>query len=363
MIIANRFNLGGIQINILDILSKLNAGKKLEPILVLRKADGEFMDRVSKRIKVIDLNLGESIGSGAIMILKLMRVIGIYQPAKILTFGDHVSLLTIFARYFSLHSGIHQIITEGIHLSSYLKKQPYGILRKILIKKFYPLVDKIVVLSEAQKTDLVENFNLSEENIEVINNWVSPIHFKIKLTPETMIPKDYDIVFVGRLEKQKNLPKFIEIISRLSKIFPDLKVKIVGVGSQFYFLKQAVKEMRLSKIIFFTGFSANPINHYRSAKTFLLTSLFEGQPHTVLEAMWVGLPVVAVRSPGLEEIISNGKTGYVVINIEEAVAALAQLLKNDSLRIKLGQQAKVVAHEKYGTQNLNKILKVINKPC
>lgn len=360
MIISNRLNLGGIQIKILDILSELNNDKNLKPILVLRKAEGEFLSRVPRRVMIIDLNLGESIFSGIMMIIKLMRVLSTYKPTKILTFADHVSLLTIFARYLSFQSGTPQIINEGIYLSSYLKKQPLGMLRKFLIKRFYPVMNKIIVLSRAQKDDLIQNFATAEKKIEIINNWVSPIHFGVESIQKTKIIKKYDVIFVGRLEKQKNLLKFIEIISRLKKIIPDLKAKIVGTGSQDYFLKQEVKKIRLSKTIFFPGYSANPLRHYQSAKVFLLTSFFEGQPHSILEAMWFGLPVVAIRSPGIEEIVSSGKTGYLVMDTEGAVIALARLLQNGSLRLKMGQRAMEISRKKYGVKNLYKILKLIN---
>lgn len=360
MIISNRLNLGGIQIKILDILSELINCKNLEPVLVLRRAEGEFLSQVPDQVKIIDLNLGESLFSGIAMIIKLMRAINIYRPKKIVTFADHVSLLTIFARYLSFHSNIPQIINEGIYLSSYLEKQPFGTLRKILIKKFYPLMNKIIVLSKAQKNDLIQDFGIPEKKIEIINNWVSPIHFGTEAIRKTKILKKYDVIFVGRLEKQKNLFKFIEIISRLKKIFPDLKAKIVGTGSQGYLLKQKVKEMRLSKTIFFTGYAVNPVNHYQSAKVFLLTSFFEGQPHAILEAMWFGLPVVAIRSPGIEEIVSDGKTGYSVINIEGAVKSLTLLLKNNSLIVKISKRAMLISRKKYGIKNLYKLLKFIN---
>lgn len=360
MIISNRLNLGGIQIKILDILSELNYGKNLEPILVLRKAEGEFLPQVPDQVKIIDLNLGESLFSGITMIIKLTRVINIYRPEKIVTFADHVSLLTIFSRFLSFHFNIPQIVNEGIYLSYYLEKQPFGSLRKILIRRFYPLVNKIVVLSKAQKKDLIQNFNVPEKKIKVINNWVSPIHFGIKTPGKAKILKKFDVIFVGRLEKQKNLFKFIEIINRLKKILPDLKAKIVGTGSRDNLLNQKVKKMRLSKTVFFTGYSVNPAKHYQSAKVFLLTSLFEGQPHSVLEAMWFGLPVVAIRSPGIEEIVSNNRTGYTVRNLDEAVDKLELLLKNTSLMKKIGRRAVLISHKRYGVKNLHKLVKLIN---
>lgn len=359
MIISNRLNLGGIQIKILDILSELNTDKNLEPVLVLRNAEGEFLSRVPNQIKIIDLNLGESLFSGVAMIIKLMLVINIYRPEKILTFADHVSLLTILARYFSFHSNIPQITNEGIYLSSYLKKQPFGIFRKILIKKFYPLMNKIIVLSKAQKKDLIQNFDIPEKKIEIINNWVSPIHFGIEPIRKTMILKKYDVIFVGRLEKQKNLFQFIEIINRLKKIFPRIRAKLVGSGSQYFQLKQKVKDLGLSKNILFIGYSINPTKHYQSAKVFLLTSFFEGQPHAILEAMWFGLPVVAIKSPGIGEIVSNNRTGYAVLNLKEAVEKLKLLLKNTALKEKIGRRAMLVSHKKYGVKNLYKILKLI----
>lgn len=362
MIIANRFNLGGIQIKILDILSELNNDKNLEPILVLRKAEGEFLSQIPERVKIIDLNLGESIFDGMKIIFSLIQVITSNKPKIIVTFSDHISLLTTIARYLSLNSNIPQISNEGIYLSSYLKKQPFGALRKLLIRMLYPLMNKIIVLSKAQKKDLLENFDVPENKIRIINNWVSPNLFRTNSIKDLLTSKKFEVIFVGRLEEQKNLFVFMEIIKQLKKDFPHIKAKLVGTGAQLPLLKQKVKDLYLSRNVNFAGYSADPEKHYRSAKVFLLTSFFEGQPHSVLEAMWFGLPVVAIASPGIDEIVSNGQTGYAILNSDEAVEKLRLLLKNTALREKIGHHAMFISHKKYGVKNLFRLVELINKP-
>ncbi len=117
------------------------------------------------------------------------------------------------------------------------------------------------------------------------------------------------VLYVGRLEPQKNLTTLLLAISQLPR---PLKLVLVGQGSQKQKLIRQAKNLSLNLII------KDQINHreipriYQSADIFVLPSLIEGSPKVLLEAMACGLPIVASNVIGIKEIIKSQVTGVLV---------------------------------------------------
>ena len=108
---------------------------------------------------------------------------------------------------------------------------------------------------------------------------------------------------------------------------------MVGDGSAMGFYKYLVKKWNLKRVVF-TGHQ-NPLEYYRSASVFLMTSSFEGWPMTLMEASQMGVPTVAFESFGaLRDIIEDGYNGKIVPNnnINAFYEALAELMSNDDQR-------------------------------
>lgn len=355
MVVYNRMNIGGIQKTIIDFLEYVENKTIFKTILVLRKADGEFIADIHKATKLIDLKSGKTIFDAILIVFKLVFFINRVKPKKILTFADHISLLTLMAVMFFRTRNIKVIVVEGIYLSLYFKNQRWGWLRKILIIKLYPLAHKIIVQTWAQKLDLLSNFEIPRNKIRIIRNWVGNNAME-KISHEGGVDKKYDIIFIGRLEGQKNLFLFIDIIYRLQTIFPKISALIVGAGTQFDLLVKYAKKRKVYSAIKFIGFTKNPFRYLSSSKIFLLTSKYEGQPIAVLEAMLAKLPVVAFRSPGISETVINGRTGFVVSSQGEAVDQIGILLKDHILKLKMGNKASEMARKYFDQKNMNKII-------
>jgi glycosyltransferase involved in cell wall biosynthesis len=84
--------------------------------------------------------------------------------------------------------------------------------------------------------------------------------------------------------------------------------------------------------------------HYRNASVFVLPSLYEGHPKTLLEAMSCGCAVLAADSPGIREVIRHGETGWLCgVDAMSIRAALAHLMSDAGLRMRLGQNARAFA--------------------
>ncbi len=147
---------------------------------------------------------------------------------------------------------------------------------------------------------------------------------------------------VSRLEPIKGNRYFIGSIPEVTKVFPALRVIIVGGGSEKKELERYVERLGLSKNVIFVG----PCNDIREILSifdiFVLSSLNEGMGRCLLEAQILGVPVVATKVGGIPEVVRDGVTGILVSSRKPDMMAKAiiKLLKDKSLREKMSEEAK-----------------------
>jgi glycosyltransferase involved in cell wall biosynthesis len=149
-------------------------------------------------------------------------------------------------------------------------------------------------------------------------------------------PDDRVLLYVGRLDREKNLELVLEAVARVRA--PQLRLLLVGRGTQAAALRRAAASRGLGDRVELRGGAppdALPA-YYRAADAFVFASTTETQGLAVLEAMACGLPVVAVRASGVEEIVTDGVSGLLVP--EDAAtfaAAVEEILADAALRAKL----------------------------
>ena len=116
--------------------------------------------------------------------------------------------------------------------------------------------------------------------------------------------------------------------------------------------KALAKELGISQKVHFLGNQSNVYPYLQEADIFLLTSLYEGIPMTVIEAMGTGLPIVATNVGGVPDLLKDGKTGLLVPCDCEAISqACIHLLSDEPLRSRLGMEAKKES-AKFDAQNM-----------
>jgi glycosyltransferase involved in cell wall biosynthesis len=168
----------------------------------------------------------------------------------------------------------------------------------------------------------------------VICNAIPPVEM-----PHRPSDKQYDIVFLGRLERQKNPLVLADILAGLRPLKG--RLCIIGGGSLESALRNRIGALGLSEQVIWLG----PLHHQAAlreaarARLLLLPSLWEGHPLSVIEAMQLELPVVASDVAGTREIVIDGQTGYLVgtNDIASYVAKIRGLLLDEGLRRRMGQ--------------------------
>lgn len=130
------------------------------------------------------------------------------------------------------------------------------------------------------------------------------------------------ILAVGRLEKEKNLPLLMEACALLRRRGRDFNLCLAGRGSQRESLEQLARDMGMEGRVRFAGHQSSPYALMARSAVLALSSSREGLPNVLVEALCLGIPVVAANCPsGPEEILCGGKYGWLVpMNDPQALA-------------------------------------------
>lgn len=199
---------------------------------------------------------------------------------------------------------------------------------------FLKKYDKIVSLT---KEDVEKNWK-GFDNIAVVPN---PITVNVSQVAEL---KQKRVVALGRLSPQKNFASLIRAFKLVVAVHPDWELIIYGDGSQKGMLLKLVEDLGLKNNVKLPGYTGNITQALLDSSIFALSSVFEGFPLVILEAMACGVPVVSYACPcGPRDLIREGVDGFLVpVNNEKLMAErLNFLIENENARIKAGRSAKI----------------------
>ena len=271
------------------------------------------------------------------------------RPDVILSFFDYLSSLSIISSWLLFWKKIRIILNEDILSSA----QSRSLFHKFLIHTFYPLADRIIVPTRTEKRDLVTHFGIPETKIVVIANWT-------QMTKGARVGhKIYDLVFIGRLEKQKNLLFLLRAMRLLLVWRPGLKLCLVGEGSEKQNLQTYMKHYHLSRNVTLHNSSHHVSVYIDQSKLFVLSSHFEGMPVALLEVMARDCPVVAMRYPGISELLIHGKTGLIADSMNEFVEDIRFLLTHPKQRLQMGEAAGIQVRTHFSRIPLRHYVRVL----
>ncbi len=159
------------------------------------------------------------------------------------------------------------------------------------------------------------------------------------------------IGFVGRLTLQKGVEYLIDAFAKLRSSDPDLRVIIVGEGD----LGEALRA-RAAGIpqIVFAGFQRDIPRYLASFDIFVLPSLWEGLPMSVLEAMAAGKPVIATAVSGTSEVVMEGETGFLIEpkDVAQLADRLSRLVRDAELRHRMGSAGRDRVTEHFSAEGM-----------
>lgn len=245
-------------------------------------------------------------------------------------------------------------------------------LKKPLLLKISKIESKTSVVEKAariivpsqQLKKIVLDWGINEEKVFVLPEMLP----EIKDVPDkTILRKKMKVqgeivVSVGRLERPKGFLAVIEAMAEVVVRHPDAKLLIVGEGPERQILEDKIKELKLEESVMLTGQIEKKLLHtyLRLADVFVLNSPFEGFSRTILEALYLGVPVVTTPGAG-GEIVENGKEGLLVPhNDSKKIAqAVGKILSDQSLAVLLSEQAHKTAKRHCDENIIKKFIEII----
>lgn len=281
-----------------------NMPERIETVIIL------FEDKISYPYKgrVISLRvpLTANMFLGAcyffLRLYRFKKVLLRERPDYVISLGASPNLISLLA-------GIRPIVRVDMFISEG-RKGLKGWIFKFLLRRLAHRAMKIIAVSRAIAKDMVRTFGMAPENVQVIYNPLD-IAKAERLSKEPLLKQYQDIfqhpviITMGRLKPQKGQEYLIRAFAKVKKTMPTAKLVLLGEGPLREPLEELAKQFSLQKDIHFLGWQDNPFSFLLRAKMFVLSSLCEGLPDVLLEAMACQLPIVSFdcRS-GPREIIA-----------------------------------------------------------
>jgi len=282
--------------------------------LVLLQPEGPYLRELPPRVRVVDLKASRMLTGFAALVRYLRRD----KPSIMLSAMRHSNVTALLAALLS-RSQVPVIVCDHNTATVELDKNP-GIKSTViraLMRWLYPRAYSIVAVSKGVADDLGILLKLNTDRINVIHN---PI-VKDELFTLSNLPVSHPwfvsrlipvVLAVGRLTPQKDYQTLLQAFS-IARKKRELRLMILGEGELRSSLEASIERLGLVEDVALPGFAENPLAYMRQADIFVLSSLWEGLPTVLIEAMACGAQVISTDCPsGPDEILENGKWGKLV---------------------------------------------------
>lgn len=249
----------------------------------------------------------------------LARYLRQARPQALLSAGHTLNCMALLARRLA-NTPTRLVVSEHNHLSSDIKRKPQQQRWRFLpgvIARTYPWADAIVAVSEGAADELTLSAGLPRERITTVYNPV----VSAELLEQARAPLEHAwfdpnspplILGIGRLDEQKDFSTLLRAFAHVRAQRP-ARLMILGEGKGRPQLEALAQELEIAGDVALPGFVANPFAYMARAGVFVLSSLYEGLPTVLIEALACGCPVVSTNCPsGPSEILQGGRHGPLV---------------------------------------------------
>lgn len=312
ILVLPNLNAGGAQRVMLNLANELSVSMDLT--LALVQPVGELIEQVASTVRVMDL------GGGMIWLGVLTRLIWKERPQAILSTLSDVNIGILLIQGFFPHD-VRVVVREALMPSEWIHYWYCSRLMKVLYRYTHKRAKYVIVLSQIMRQQFINITGLYRQKVIVIPNSVDPVRLSAPEALEPDVQGPY-LIAVGRLSRQKGFDVLVEAFARLSALFSQYRLVIVGEGEERTKLESLIEQYCLSGRVVLTGFVANPLPLVRRSVLFVLSSHVEGMPNVLIEALCVGTPALATReNTSADEILTEGKNGFLVSCCEVEILA------------------------------------------
>lgn len=221
-----------------------------------------------------------------------------------------------------------------------------------LFREHIGKLDKYIVLTDADKKDMEENFKIKCSRI------YNPLSFT---SNEKSSCEEKKVIFVGRLiEGQKGLDLLIKAFNKVCLNHKDWTLHIVGDGPDKEKINKLINQLKLNQQVKIEPFTNNVKRYYLNSSIFVSSSRWEGFGLVITEAMECGLPVIAFANSGPKEIINRDNVNGILVkcgDIDKLSEAIISLMENEEKRKSIAKESV----KRAGDFSMNNIIKQWNE--
>jgi glycosyltransferase involved in cell wall biosynthesis len=275
-------------------------------------------------------------------LMAFRQIIRLFKTESFDIVHTHSSKAGFLGRLASVFFGFKVVHTP--HCFAFQEKKGLSKYTFLLLERFAALFCERIIAVSAGEYDLalrkhiapVQNICLIRNVIdekEIVGDESSALRRRLGISSQDRI-----ILGAGRLVKQKGWLKFIEIATEVLKKEERVCFLIAGSGEEGEYLHELICKLGLERKIILTGYLKEIYSLYNIADIFMNTSLWEGLPYVILEAMIMKVPVVATNIPGNQDLITDNENGFLfdLDHHSDAVIILQKLLSDECYRRQIG---------------------------
>lgn len=350
VIVIWNMGIGGIQKRMRDVAIDIAQHKKNWEItfLIRRKLDAPFVRPLEKNPNIQLMyypcqRFRFPLGFVAWIAAQYIRL----RPHVVLTFLAQLTIVMVIIQKVVFWQRARLVINDGAFMSGYLRFNNMSHLHSLLAWA-YRFIDLLIVPTEACKKDLVARFCVEARRIVIVPSWT--LHQSAALKKN-----QYDGVFIGRFELEKNPLAMVEVAELLRIHTPLIRLAMVGDGRMKKRILEQIKQKNLSSILQILP-PHKASEALRKTRLLLVPSFNEGMPNVILEAAMNQVPSVALNFPGGIEVIDHAKTGYVVNTVREMEQRVRDLLTDSRKREQMGKQAQKHVQHNFARKNQRRFI-------
>ncbi|NIA18405.1 MAG: glycosyltransferase [Actinobacteria bacterium] len=374
--------LGGAQCYVFDLASGIRDDFDITVAFGEQGEAGELAKKLKQEnipyYAISSLKRAISPFNDFLALIEIVKLIKKLKPDIIHLNSSKISILGSIAGYISKLQTTNYKLQTTYTVHGWVFNEPMPRAKKLFYKyaeKFTAIFKNKIICVSKLDYDIAKNqLKINEKKLTLIHHGIKPINFlprehaRHKLLPNYKPQTtSYKLIIgtIANLYKTKGLEYLIEAVKILITNYQlRITVIIIGEGGERKNLEKLIKNYNLQDNILLAGKIKNAADLLPAFDIYASSSVKEGFPYTILEAMSAGVPIVSTNVGGIPEMIINGENGLLVNprNPEELAQKIKSLIKNETLKSALSEQAKNDAKEKFGIEKMIKKTKEIYSP-
>jgi glycosyltransferase involved in cell wall biosynthesis len=313
---------GGAEHVMLDLGTSFSARGHVVD-LVVGVPGGPLTPKLPRGLRVVDLGARRT----TVALPAFVRYLRRERPSALLSTLEHANILSVWSAWLS-RTGVRVALREAAPVMPAAEIVGAKMrVQRALQRRFYPWADVVIGVSNSVSAGLVRELGVPEHKVRTIYNpIVGP-----DLAARAAAPLDDPwfapgappvVLAVGRLAPEKDFATLLRAFARVHARRP-ARLVILGEGRERPALEALARELGVESDTRLPGFENNPLRYMQRATVFALSSLFEGLPGALIQAMACGCRVIATDCPGgVREILNDGAAGPLVpLRDDQAMAA------------------------------------------